>query len=370
MERSAEEGARIVALGLLSEAVEAARDLAAGKGDEPLHDFRVAVRRLRSALRTYRPWLAGAVRPRHERRLGRLARSTSPARDAEVQLAWLAALREALSSPAHLAGHGLAVARYEARLAGGPAVAKVVARFGRVAEKLRRRLERSGRRVAPAGAEGPAFGAVLASLVEDNVGRFAARVEAVFDAADVEGAHRARLAGKRLRYLLEPLRGSPRADASSGVARLKQLQDVLGELHDAHVLGDELGEALVEASAERARTLHAAVLSPQASGGVRARLRGSPRPGLLALVRLVRERRDALFADLEREWRAGGLAALAAQLRGLSADLATVGDDGVAGDALAATRRPGSRTGRRSTWRVTRRPARGSSGAGRPCRAP
>ncbi len=318
MDLSPEEGARRVALGLLSDAVEAAEALAAGKGDEPLHDFRVAVRRLRSALRTYRPWLAEGVRPRHERRLKRIARSTNEARDAEVQLAWLAPRRDALSSPAHLAGHGLAVARFEARLHSGPDAARVTARFGRIAEKLGRRLEWYERRVAPAGEEGPSYGSVLASLVEDQVNALVARVEAVRDAADVEGAHRARIEGKRLRYLLEPLRGYPRADAAEAVSALKRLQDVLGELHDAHVLGGELGAGLVEVSAERARLLHVAALSPGGDSGLREQLRGSPRPGLLALVRLVRERRDALFADLEREWRAGGLAALAGQVRGLA----------------------------------------------------
>ncbi len=318
MDLSAEESARVVALGLLSGAVEAAEALAAGKGEEPLHDFRVAVRRLRSALRTYRPWLVDGVRPRHEKRLKRIARSTNEARDAVVQLAWLAPRREALSSPAYLAGHGLAVARFEGRLHAGPDTARVTSRFNRVAEKLRPRLERFERRVAPAGEEGPSFGAVLASLVEDHVNALVARVEAVRDAADVEGAHRARIEGKRLRYLLEPLRGYARADASGAVSALKRLQDVLGELHDAHVLSGELGVILVDASAERARVLQVAALSPGADGGLRERLRGSPRPGLLALIRLVRERRDALFADLEREWRAGGLAALAGQIRGLA----------------------------------------------------
>lgn len=317
MDLSPEEGARAVALGLLSDAVEAAEALSARKGDEPLHDFRVAIRRLRSALRSYRPWLADGVRPRHERRLKRIARSTNEARDAEVQLAWLAPRRDALSSPAHLAGHDLAVERFEARLHSGPDAARVTARFRRIAAKLRRRLERSERRVTPAGGEGPSFRVVLASLVEDQVSALVARVEAIRDAADVEGAHRARIEGKRLRYLLEPLRGYRRADGSEAVSALKRLQDVLGELHDAHVLGGELGSFLVEVSAERARRVHEAVLSPDASS-LREQLRESPRPGLLALVRLVRERRDALFSDLVREWRDGGLAALAEQVRALA----------------------------------------------------
>jgi CHAD domain-containing protein len=309
----AEEGARVIALGLLAEATDAAAALAAGQGKEPLHDFRVAVRRLRSALRSYRPWLTGRVKPRHEQRLKRVAASTNEARDAEVQLAWLGPLRAELSSPAHLRGHDVAVARFETRLHGGPDTARVVAKLDRVAGRLRRRLERSRRGAATAAGPEPSFGAAVASLVEEHVGLLVARIEAIRDAADVETAHRARIEGKRLRYLLEPLRGCSRADASDVVARLKQLQDVLGELHDAHVLGVELGAALTEASAERARLVHEAAMAVGGAAPLRGRLRSSPRPGLLALIGLVRARRDALFARLERDWRAGGLGDLAAQ---------------------------------------------------------
>jgi CHAD domain-containing protein len=323
MELSPEEGARRVALGLLAEARAAAEALAAGEGEEPLHDFRVALRRLRSALRTYRPWLEGSVRPRHEKRLKRIARSTNEARDAEVQLAWLATKRDALASPRQRPGYDLAVARFEARIHGGPAPLRVAERFRIAADKLERGSERRARKVEP-GQDGATFGGVLASLVADRAGALAARMGSIGDSSDQEGVHRARIEGKRLRYLLEPLRGHRGADAGELIGRLKRLQDVLGDLHDAHVLAGELRDALVAAAGERAARLHAAVYAHEASdAAVRDRLRASPRPGLLALVRLVRERRDARYADLEREWRGGGMAALAREARALAAALET-----------------------------------------------
>jgi CHAD domain-containing protein len=66
IDRSAEEGARVVALALLSDADEAARALERRDDEEALHDFRVGLRRLRSALRAFRPWLAQGV-PRKQR---------------------------------------------------------------------------------------------------------------------------------------------------------------------------------------------------------------------------------------------------------------------------------------------------------------
>ena len=63
-----------------------------------------------------------------------------------------------------------------------------------------------------------------------------ARIE---DADDEKEAHEARISAKRLRYLLEPLLDELPA-AAPLVKRLKALQDMLGELHDAHVLETEL----------------------------------------------------------------------------------------------------------------------------------
>jgi len=321
LDLSAEEGARVVALGLLDEASDAAGALAAGSGEEPLHDFRVSVRRLRSALRTFRPWLAEGVQRRHEKRLKKIARSTNAARDAEVQLAWLAARAEELA-PTQRTGHAAAVARFEARVHGAPDAARVAARFEKAARKLRRRLERYERMVRPGGDEGASFGAVLAALVAEHAAALAGSMGAIRGAADQEDVHAARIEGKRLRYLLEPLRGLRVADAADAIGQLKRLQDLLGELHDAHVLSAELGAALAEIAAERAHaTTAAALASGEEARELRRQLRPSPRAGLLALVRLVRARRDELFGALERDWRPGGLDALQAQALSLAGGL-------------------------------------------------
>jgi CHAD domain-containing protein len=322
MDLPAEEGARIVALALLAEAGAAADGLAASAGDEALHEFRVAVRRLRSALRTYRPWLEPAVRPRHRKALKRIARSTSEARDAEVQLAWLATKRRVLAAAPRRAGYELLVARLEERTHRLPDRARVAERFRRVAEKLERRLRSGGRAAEPGSEARPTFARALGSLVGDQLNRLAERMASLRDASDDEAVHRARIEGKRLRYLLEPLRGGGPAVAGEVVGRLKRLQDVLGDLHDTHVLAGELREALVDAAAEQARKLHAAVYAPGRSD-VELRERGedAARAGLLALVRLVRERRDLLHADLEREWRRGGGEALTSGARRVAAAL-------------------------------------------------
>ncbi|HEY6004082.1 MAG TPA: CHAD domain-containing protein [Anaeromyxobacter sp.] len=347
---SAEEGARVVALGLLEEAIAAADAMAAGTGEEPLHDFRVALRRLRSALRTFRPWLEDGVRRRHEKELKRIARSTNEARDAEVQLAWLATKREALASSRQRPGYELLVARLEEQAHRGPDAARVAGRFRRAAEKLERRLRAYERKVEAGGDARATFGGVFASLVGDQVSALSERMDAIRGPLDQEGVHRARIEGKRLRYLLEPLRGHARADASDVIGHLKRLQDVLGDLHDTHVLAGELREALADVAAEEARQLHAARYAQDVSDvAIRDRARAGPRAGLLALLRLVCERRDALYADLERECRTGGMDALAAEARAVAAAL-----DSRERRKLVDVRRAAARSARRRSRRPVR----------------
>jgi CHAD domain-containing protein/CYTH domain-containing protein len=325
LDLSAEEGARVVALGFVAGARTAGEALAAGVGEEPLHDFRVAVRRLRSALRMFRPWLQGGdgIRPRHEKRLRRIGRSTNEARDAESQLAWLATKEDAVSSPRQRVGYERAVARFEAQARlGRESTGAAAERYPRAADRLERRLGTYERKVSADGEAGTSFAGALASLIGDQIAVLSERMNAIAGASDQETTHRARIEGKCLRYVLEPLRGHRGVDASEAIERLKRLQGLLGDLHDTHVLAGVLRELLADAAADRARQLHSAVYEHGAAGGARLGVpRANPLPGLLALVRLVRDRRDALYAQLEREWRAGEMKALAAGVRTLAVAL-------------------------------------------------
>jgi CYTH domain-containing protein len=146
-------------------------------------------------------------------------------------------------------------------------------------------------------------------------------LEAVRAPTDAEEAHRARIRAKRLRYLLEPLEDTSLEEpAGRLVRRAKALQEVLGHLHDMHVLAHEIASCLVESAAEHARSLHEALYStdPAVPGK-------DLRSGLLEIDRLVRDRVEVLFQELRALWSAGQTESFSAELEALAVALSRRG---------------------------------------------
>ena len=85
------------------------------------------------------------------------------------------------------------------------------------------------------------------SLIQSLAGELADSLEAVSNPEQVAEAHAARIRAKRLRYLLEPLSRRV-AGAKTLVGRLKQLQDLLGQVHDLQVLAGEIDSSLAALS--------------------------------------------------------------------------------------------------------------------------
>ena len=81
--RPARTAAALVGLALLDEARVGCGRLAAPDDAEALHDFRVALRRLRSVLRSFRSELGDAVSRKLQRRLRDVTRATGAAREGE-----------------------------------------------------------------------------------------------------------------------------------------------------------------------------------------------------------------------------------------------------------------------------------------------
>jgi len=340
LDRPATELALVLARKALDRWSEAHKRL--GQADAPgaLHAFRVALRRLRSTLRAFRPQLEPLVPRRTRRRLRRLARATGRSRNLQVQREWVLAQLDALSPEARTGAQWLTARLTSSHQEADEQLASRVAKdFGRIRRKLRRCLKAA--KSAPAG-EGSRSSTTAGVVVRDAVRRWTQelnqRLNAIRTAADWDDAHAARISVKRTRYLLKPFEEELRA-AGDALEQLTALQDVLGALQDARVLADELRAGLVEIGAERARKLCDELLPWSAAAQATSRTSlAAGHPGLVALAHRLGAEYEATFDRLRGEWLEQRAPTLLFQLHQLAGD---------------RTRRP-----RRRSRVLGRRPAR------------
>jgi CHAD domain-containing protein len=293
----------------LKQAEAAAQRLAGGDDDEALHDFRVALRRFRSIERAYRDWVADALPKKLRRRLQELVRSTGPARDCEVQLHWLDAQHAALR-PNQRTGFQWLRRRLEDRQRQGYAAvrAAVPLQFSALSALLRAAL------AMPAECTPTSFGRVTAGQLRPLAAELGERFAAIAGDEEMAHVHAARLLVKRARYLLEPL-AAALPEGKALVRELGGLQELLGDMHDAEVLGRNLGEAAAEAGAARYRALVQQALGEGADAyGPVVPRRADERSGLSALAQRVRAQMQQARSGLLQKIRSGEVAALLRRL--------------------------------------------------------
>jgi CHAD domain-containing protein len=235
----------VVGLELIGDAAQAADRLTHARDDEALHDFRVAVRRLRSWLRAFKGDLGNSVRRRDRRTLRTLVAATNSGRDAEVQLAWLA--RVTKSKDRRRKRGATWLSEYigdRQRLAGDSFDDSCIDDFDDLRKQLTKRLSKT---IDGSKDDEATLAAAIATQLPSHVDTLVAALHSVHSFDDEPAAHEARIAAKRLRYLLEPAAVRIKL-AAAMVERLKTLQDDLGELHDVHVMGHTLREAIASAA--------------------------------------------------------------------------------------------------------------------------
>lgn len=121
----------------------------------------------------------------------------------------------------------------------------------------------------------PTLAAAIGARLADHLDAFRRALYSIHSADDDREAHAARIAAKRLRYLLEPTEGV--RGSKSLIAQLKKLQNDLGALHDAHVLGRRVDGAIANSL-------------------------GMDREGLVAIAETLAAERAAVFNRVERRW--------------------------------------------------------------------
>lgn len=199
-----------------------------GLDPESLHDFRVAMRRLRAALRVFRKVLPGPPVRRVRNDLRWLAGVTGELRDCEVQLALLDRYERRLSSgkrrlPAGfrkaLASRAAAHRRRLLATLDSPRYHRLLRRLEdltRGASDNDLSLERAARR----------------GIAKERA-RLTRRVRAARAEPSDSNFHRTRIGAKRLRYALEFFRPVLSRRDRRRLELLARIQDALGRDHDA-----------------------------------------------------------------------------------------------------------------------------------------
>jgi len=216
---------------------------------EGVHQMRVAVRRLRSALRLFRPLLPADARERLDGELQWLASSLGPARDMDVFRSELldGAVTAIEDDAAFSALERQAVELQDEAYAAVAAALGSSRYSGLILELLRWRVLRAWRVQALDANSARLFQPIgdLAGELLGQAHRRARKRGRGFARLPVNERHRVRIAVKKLRYTVEffdDLYGGP--GQAHYLKRLMRLQDDLGHLNDVATAERLLGEVL------------------------------------------------------------------------------------------------------------------------------
>ncbi|MBI5670072.1 MAG: CHAD domain-containing protein [Chloroflexi bacterium] len=208
-----------------------------GADIEDVHDMRVAIRRMRSAIRLLRPYLKWkAIRP-YNRELRHLGRVLGEVRDLDVMIEQFQRYQTALDAESQAALQptitALDAQRQQARVALNEYFnSKSYRRFVKsFAEFLLQPLPKPhlNGSVVPYQVRH-----VLPMLIYDRLSAVRA-YDTVLDQADAPTLHALRIEFKRLRYLLSLFQAVLGPQVEDVIAEIKTIQDHLGHLNDGAV---------------------------------------------------------------------------------------------------------------------------------------
>ena len=202
---------------------------------EIVHDVRVAVRRARTALNILKPDLPKRLFGKGNRVLKTLADSLTSQRDTDVQLAFLSTLIETNPPTSFLPGlrrvrHLLIGRTHEQTQLNIKEQSKyaleTIKRMRTWAEihlKVKNRILDNR------------FFALAGSHLKKRLNGFLLYEKPAFLLPNEQAAHRMRIAAKKLRYSMEFFEDAYGNKLADGIKTIKEVQQILGELHDCDV---------------------------------------------------------------------------------------------------------------------------------------
>jgi inorganic triphosphatase YgiF len=245
-----------------------------GRDPEALHDMRVATRRLRAAVRAFRPGMLKRLRHYLSEELTWLGRLLGAVRDLDVQLQHLASYTAAQPAEGRDLLHGFrGYLEAERRARRGEMLAALDSpRYLRVLVEIEAFARGDARLHSYKRSAHELVAAMGRRSIQKALERLLKDGGDITPAAAPEELHALRIRAKRTRYLLEFLRELTGREGKRLVKQLVRLQDELGAHQDAIVAianvrrylahaGDELGtatlvalDALIDAHQQRARS--------------------------------------------------------------------------------------------------------------------
>ncbi len=262
---------------------------------EVVHQARVAARRLMTALNAFSRHLPRKKASRWRKDVRSALKRLGAARDRDVQIGYLRKALEQTTDRACRPGiRRLLVRACQQRKSLQPKVLKAARRLRKsgTLKAIRRRAKSTLAKLPREGEpiQTPAVFAARQRILK-ALDRAIAYESCLYDSAAVAQHHEMRIVTKKLRYTMELFSPAYNGDLAKPLAAAKELQDMLGDLHDCDLWLELLADSL-EDERKRAKEYFG---------------RSAPvkrlEAGIESLLDARREDRERIFAELGEYWR-------------------------------------------------------------------
>jgi triphosphatase len=245
-------------------------EVRAGDGSAALHTLRVAIRRLRSLVRSCREAWQAEPAERALRSLAELGRTCGECRDHDVMLELVAEGCSRLPAKLRPAGEAALLA-----MSGQRDTTAATLRQQLRTTDHQRQLEALFRDLEAIADDEPGAATPLGTALPHHFAPATARVRKLLEKLPPElplaAVHELRLAVKRLRYLAEEFVELPGHDFARALARLAAVQQTLGSICDAEAAAERLAHAANTADRAEAAAALGALAMWQHHRAARAR---------------------------------------------------------------------------------------------------
>ncbi|MEA2494052.1 MAG: hypothetical protein QOJ29_1963 [Thermoleophilaceae bacterium] len=215
---------------------------------ERVHDMRVATRRLRAVLEVYRACFEKQALKSALRDVKTLARALGARRDPDVALQEIEAIAAHLPAIARPGVDAIEDELRAEQAEGNVTLERELAVT--VDSQLEARLLELA---ASATDDGETFGEHARSMIDKRTTKLSKLGTRAIRSGEMDDLHAVRIGAKRVRYLHEIAEPAFGAGSGRGGKQARQLQDVLGELHDCDVMSERIRSRAWSAAISDAR---------------------------------------------------------------------------------------------------------------------